>query len=100
MGAICAGAAHAATPTVSPQDACAKLTATFIAPAAIGLPISGAVVQSARLIAADAPENPNGEYCAVRGVIVPVSAAAPNMEFEINLPTNWNNKVLQLGGRF
>jgi pimeloyl-ACP methyl ester carboxylesterase len=56
------------------------------------------VVQSARLVAADAPDNPNGEYCAVRGVIVPVSAAAPNMEFEVNLPTNWNNKALQLGG--
>lgn len=98
LGAICAGAAHAETPTVSPQDACAKLAGSFIAPAAIGLPTSGAVVQSARLVPADAPENPNGEYCAVRGVIVPVSAAAPNMEFEVNLPTNWNNKVLQLGG--
>jgi pimeloyl-ACP methyl ester carboxylesterase len=98
LGAISAGVARAETPTVSPQDACAPLTGAFIAPTAIGLPTSGAVVQSARLAAADAPENPNGEYCAVRGVIVPVSAAAPNMEFAVNLPTNWNKKALQLGG--
>jgi pimeloyl-ACP methyl ester carboxylesterase len=98
LGAICAGAAHAETPTVSPQDACAKLVATFVEPSAVGLPTSGAVVQSARLVAADAPDNPNGEYCAARGVIVPVSAAAPNMEFEVNLPTDWNSKALQLGG--
>jgi feruloyl esterase len=94
----CAGAALAQTAASSPQDACTKLAGTFIPPGAIGLPTSGAVVQSARLVAADAPDNPNGEYCAVRGVVVPVSAAAPNMEFEVNLPTNWNNKALQLGG--
>jgi pimeloyl-ACP methyl ester carboxylesterase len=98
LGAVCAGAARAEAPAVSPQDACAKLAGNFIPPSGIGLPTSGAVVQSARLVAADTSENPNGEYCAVRGVIVPVSAAAPNMEFEINLPTNWNSKALQLGG--
>ena len=98
LGAVGAGAALAQTAASSPQDACAKLAGTFTPPSAIGLPTSGAVVQSARLVAADAPDNPNGEYCAVRGVIVPVSAAAPNMEFEVNLPSNWNNKAVQLGG--
>jgi feruloyl esterase len=65
---------------------------------AIGLPTSGAVVQSATFVATDAPNNTNGEYCAVKGLIVPVSAEAPNMEFQINLPTNWNSKAVQLGG--
>jgi Tannase and feruloyl esterase len=96
--ASCAGAALAQTAASSPQEACTKLAGTFIPPGAIGLPTSGAVVQSARLVAVDAADNPNCEYCAVRGVVVPVSAAAPNMEFEVNLPTNWNNKALQLGG--
>jgi feruloyl esterase len=65
---------------------------------AIGLPTSGAVVQSTTLVAADAANNPNGEYCTVKGLVVPVSAEAPNMEFQVNLPTNWNGKAVQLGG--
>ena len=93
-----AGASLAQTPAVSSQDACNKLAGTFIPASVIGLPTSGAVAQSARLVAADAPDNPNGEFCAVRGIILPVSAASPNMEFEVNLPTNWNNKALQIGG--
>lgn len=72
--------AFAQTPAASAQDFCTKLSGTFIPASAIGLPSSGAVVQSASLVAADASNNPNGEFCAVRGVIVPVSGDAPNME--------------------
>ena len=81
-----------------PQEACARLANLFVPAWAIGLPTSGAVVQSATLVAADAANNQNGEYCAVKGLIVPVTAEAPNMEFQVNLPTNWNAKALQLGG--
>ena len=94
----CADGALAQAPIGSAQEACAKLAGTFIPVSAIGLPTSGAVVQSARFIEANVADNPNGEFCAVRGVVVPVSPQAPNMEFEINFPTNWNGKALQLGG--
>src|SRR5262249_43607951 len=90
--------AFAQAPAASAQDSCAKLSGTFIPASAIGLPSSGAVVQSVSFVAADASSNPNGEFCAARGVIVPASANAPNMEFEVNLPTNWTGKALQLGG--
>jgi hypothetical protein len=82
----------------SPSEACSKIVGTFIPASTIGLPTSGAVVKTAALIAADARDNPNGEYCAVKGVIMPVAADAPNMEFQVNLPTNWNSKALQFGG--
>jgi len=88
--------AQALTPT--PTEACFKFTGTFLPASAIGLPTSGAIVKTAALVAADAQDNPNGEYCAVKGVIVPVSADAPNMEFQVNLPTKWNAKAVQFGG--
>ena len=82
----------------SQSGACSRLSGMYVPAWAIGLPTSGAVVQSATLMAADATNNPNGEYCAIKGLIVPVSAEAPNMEFQVNLPTNWNGKAVQLGG--
>jgi feruloyl esterase len=65
---------------------------------AIGLPTSGAAVEKATLVAAEANGNASGEYCAVTGVIAPVSASAPGIEFEVNLPSSWNEKALQFGG--
>ena len=82
----------------SQSGACSRLANLFVPAWAIGLPTSGAVVQSATFVTAEAPNNQNGEYCAVKGLIVPASADAPNMEFQVNLPTSWNSKALQLGG--
>jgi pimeloyl-ACP methyl ester carboxylesterase len=79
----------------TPQQACSSLVGTQVAASAIGLPTKGAMVQSANFVTSDAA---NGEFCAVKGVINPVDPAAPAMEFEVNLPTNWNGKALQLGG--
>lgn len=96
---ILSGTAWAQTPApVDAAAACNKLRGTFVAASQIGLPTSGAVVQSASLVAADAAGNANGEFCAVKGVIVPMSGDAPNVEFEVNLPSAWNDKVVQLGG--
>lgn len=89
--------AQSAAPT-TPESACGKLAGMFIPASRIGLPTSGAVVQSASLVAAGATDNPNGEFCAAKGVIVPVSGDAPNIEFEVNLPSAWNDKAVQLGG--
>ena len=42
--------------------------------------------------------NSNGEFCKVLGAIHPVDPTAPDIKFEVNLPTNWNNRMLQMGG--
>ena len=93
-GACATGSAWAATP----QESCDSLAGKSIAAEAIGLPTSGALVQSVTLVAATAADNPNGEYCEVKGFILPVSLNAPKMEFEVNLPSAWNSKALQMGG--
>jgi hypothetical protein len=77
----------------------------------IGLPTGGAVVSSARLVAAvpevrsaPTPINPSGitmarpEYCEVKGEIHSVDPAAPPIRFQVNLPTEWNGEALHQGG--
>ena len=38
------------------------------------------------------------EHCLVTGRIAPVDPAAPDIRFNLVLPTVWNNKVLMMGG--
>jgi feruloyl esterase len=67
----------------------------------IGLPTAGATVTSSTVIAAGAANNNSGEYCRVFGTIAPHQAAAlgtPEIKFQLNLPPNWNGKILQMGG--
>ena len=80
------------------QRACVALSGLRIPASAIGLPTTGAAVEKASVVAADAKDNANGEYCAVTGLISPVSPAAPAIEFQVNLPPNWNGKAVQMGG--
>ena len=81
-----------------PAQACARMAGMALPAAVIGLPTSGAVVETATLVSADAAGNRDGEYCAVKGFVLPVSAEAPKMQFQVNLPTNWNGKAAQFGG--
>ena len=81
------------------EQACAALSGLHISASAIGLPTTGAAVEKANFVAAAvASGNPSAEYCAVTGVISPVSAGAPGIEFEVNLPSHWNEKAVQMGG--
>ena len=96
--ALCSANAVAQTSAQTPAQSCQALTALKIPAASIGLPTSGATINSAELIAADAPRNNNGEYCKVLGAIHPVDPKAPDINFEMNLPGNWNHKTLQHGG--
>ena len=96
--ALVAGTAFAQASSPDPREACSRIAGMFISNSAIGLPTSGAVVQTATFVTADATDDPSGEYCAVKGLIVPASADAPDIKFEVNLPTNWNNRMLQMGG--
>jgi pimeloyl-ACP methyl ester carboxylesterase len=80
------------------QQACVALSGLRIPAEAIGLPTTGAAVVQANLVAAAPSDNISGEYCAVRGVIAPVSSSAPGIEFQVNLPSVWNGKAVQMGG--
>src|SRR6185295_760256 len=94
FGLLGAEAVRAAAPSVT----CVSLTGMAITAADIGLPTTGATVTTATLVPANAAGNSNGEYCLVRGAIHPVDPTAPNILIEVNLPTSWNRKGLQLGG--
>jgi hypothetical protein len=66
----------------------------------IGLPTTGGKVTNATLI----PPNgllgaaAIGEYCKVLGEIYPVDPTAPNINFQVDLPTSWNHKAMAFGG--
>src|SRR3982751_5349994 len=77
---------------------CAGLQNYPVPASAIGLPSSGAIVQTAVIVHASDAGNINGDFCKVTGVVKPVSATAQNLEFEVNLPLTWNGIVLQMGG--
>jgi hypothetical protein len=62
------------------------------------LPTGGAVVSSAVRVRAQDAGKRNGEYCKVLGRIKPVDQAAPDIGFQVNLPSTWNGKALQVGG--
>ncbi len=90
--------AAAAAPVLSAADACAQLASFTVPASAIGLPTTGARITSTELVSATAEGNTNGEYCKVMGAIHPVTNTAPDINFEVNLPSTWNNKTLQFGG--
>lgn len=87
-----------ATPALTPAQQCAALQGSPVPASAIGLPTAGATISSATLIAATASGNTNGEFCKVLGGIHPVDPAAPDIKFEVDLPSTWNGKSVHFGG--
>ncbi|WP_087666295.1 tannase/feruloyl esterase family alpha/beta hydrolase [Caballeronia humi] len=77
---------------------CADLEGKTVPPSIIGLPTRGAVIGSASVVKAAAPGNRNGEYCRIVGAIKPIEDSTPDIRFEVNLPTRWNGRALQMGG--
>ncbi|HEX4996718.1 MAG TPA: tannase/feruloyl esterase family alpha/beta hydrolase [Terriglobia bacterium] len=77
---------------------CATLKGLAIPASTIGLPTSGAVVETAVAVTASEPQNANGDFCKVTGVVKPKNASSPALEFEVNLPAAWNGRALQMGG--
>jgi feruloyl esterase len=90
-------AGHAQDTTRLAAD-CATLKDFSIPDSAIGLPTSGAVVQTAEAVAASDQGNVNGDFCKVVGIVKPKNAGSPSLEFEVNLPLSWNRRALQMGG--
>jgi pimeloyl-ACP methyl ester carboxylesterase len=79
-------------------SACTALQGLSIPASAIGLPTSGASVQSASAVNASDQGNVNGDFCKVTGSVSPQHAGSPSLQFEVNLPLAWNRRALQMGG--
>lgn len=105
----CASHTNLASPDamMTPRVACASLTGRAIPASAIALPTRGVTLTAATLVpAAAATTDPvTGalthalpEYCKLLGDIHPVDAKAPLIKFQLNVPTRWNQKALQVGG--
>jgi hypothetical protein len=98
----CAGIAGCGGDDDPPKEqakSCADLNGMTVAASAIGLPTTGATVTSTAVVpAAGAGPTAVGEYCKLLGSIQPVDSAAPKILFQLNLPTNWNQKAMMFGG--
>src|SRR5262245_263955 len=92
--------AAVASPAIAAGN-CADLTNLKIIPSEIGLPSGGATIASAQMATVPAdPINPGAtrDYCKVLGAIAPIDPNAPPVNFEVNLPADWNGKAVQYGG--
>ena len=94
--ATCVYLVFAAPLPLRAAESCAGLKGRVIPAVAIGLPTTGAAVQSAMVVQGN--ERAPGEYCKVIGIITPVDSTAPNITFQVNLPASWNGKAVQYGG--
>ena len=99
----CGGSSDNPATTTPPPAAvaptCAQLNGMTIPQSAIALPTTGAVVTATSVVAASGTgATAIGEYCLVSGNIMPVDSTAPNIEFQLGLPTTWNHKIMMFGG--
>jgi pimeloyl-ACP methyl ester carboxylesterase len=85
-------------PAETAMSRCEALMGMAFPPTALSLPTNGARITSATFVASGAPQNPNGDYCRVLGSVRPVDPSAPDILLQINLPRNWNERALQMGG--
>jgi feruloyl esterase len=99
-GAAAAALAGVWTPARA-ATACADLVNLKIAASEIGLPSGGATIASAQVatvVADPAMPDSKREYCKVLGAVQPIDPNAPPVNFEVNLPMQWNGKAVQYGG--
>jgi hypothetical protein len=88
----------------SPANAavnCADLVNLKIPASEIALPSGGATIASAQMATVPAdPLNPGAtrDFCKVLGAVEPKDPTAPPVNFEVNLPADWNGKAVQYGG--
>jgi feruloyl esterase len=61
---------------------------------AIGLPTNGVVIASTDLLTTEQQT----QYYRIKGFIKAVDPQASDIEFQVNLPLNWNHKMVQFGG--
>jgi len=92
--------AGVAVPTYAGMD-CASLASLKISAGDLGLPNGGVTIASAAV--ASVPGDPlvpeaTREYCKVLGAVLPVDPKAPVVNFQVNLPAQWNGRAVQYGG--
>src|SRR6266566_1717065 len=101
---VCSPAAILMAAAWSPASAainCADLVNLKIPASEIGLPSGGATITSAQMATVPAdPLNPGAmrDYCKVLGAVEPIDPNAPPVNFEVNLPADWNGRAVQYGG--
>src|SRR5437588_10040312 len=92
-------ASATAARAASAEESCARLANVPIPATAIMLPTSGAIVTSATMTPATGADAALvAEHCKVRSAIKPIDPSAPDIMFELDLPTEWNGKTLMFGG--
>jgi Tannase and feruloyl esterase len=79
----------------APPNRCAALAGTKIPARMIGLPTTGATIASAKV---EKIAGGDKTMCVVLGAIAPVHRGSPSIDFEVNLPADWNGKAIQAGG--
>ncbi|WP_262460079.1 tannase/feruloyl esterase family alpha/beta hydrolase [Alloalcanivorax balearicus] len=78
---------------------CDQLVGLAIPADAMELSTSGGEVTAAEVVeASGAGAAAVPEHCLVSGRIAPVDPQAPDIQFKVALPTEWNSKVLMFGG--
>jgi hypothetical protein len=77
---------------------CEVLEGRTLPPGEIGLPTQGALIEDATMVLATQRGNTDGEYCRITGAIKAVRTDTPDIRFEVNLPSRWNGRALQMGG--
>ncbi len=88
-----------------PATACMELAGSSVQPLSGSLPSGPIRIAAATLVPA-APQMVTAgiaspalpEYCKVTGTVASRDPAAQSINFQLNLPTQWNGKALQYGG--
>lgn len=103
--AACLVACSSVPTSTQLAQACAGLAGKSVPASSIGLPSSPATVTSAVLVAAVAESVvanrvtlASPAYCRLLGNMAARDPKAQPINFQINLPTQWNGKALQYGG--
>jgi len=99
LSVLGAAGAQAAPGLAEPEAACAALSGAVVQARQIGLPTSGAHVVSTTFLAADgAGHKASPAYCRVLAQIAPVDPQGQPITVQLNLPSAWNGKAVQMGG--
>ena len=91
--------AEAAPGPAEPEAACVALSGAVVSASRIGLPTSGARVVNATFSpAGGAGAKASPAFCKVLAQIAPVDPNAQPITVQLNLPSAWNGKAVQMGG--
>ena len=94
-GTVYAADAHEAQLS---SETCASLRGFAIPASAIGLPSSGATVQTATMISTSEEGNGNGNFCKVIGIVKPHNPDLAEHRIRGQPSRDWNRRAVQMGG--